>query len=320
MLGLRLDKALSLLEDVQSRSRAEFLIDQGFVTLNKKPAKPSHKVTSHDEIFIQFPEASSSELRPLPLALDILFEDNDLIVLNKPSGLVVHPAAGHEQDTLVNALIHHTKDLSMKFGENRPGIVHRLDRDTSGILVVAKNDFTHEGLALQFRNKTNHRVYFAVGLGLMKNSSGTIQSFLARHPSDRKKYASVRNNLQQIIRDPKLVPEHGKWAVTHYKVIKNNPAGFSYLQLKLETGRTHQIRVHLAELGCPILADEIYTSSQRLHAIKNLGLRLQLQEFPRLALHAAELGFVHPRTQKDLFFQQDWPTEIITRLTELALL
>ncbi len=320
MIGQRLDKALSFVPDIQSRSRAEYLIHQGLVQVNHKPAKASHKVNESDEISIFFPEPEPTELKPLPLALDILFEDADLIVLNKPSGLVVHPAAGHQQDTLVNALLHHTDDLSMKFGENRPGIVHRLDRDTSGLLVIAKNDFTHEGLAEQFRNKTNHRVYYAVGLGIPKQNSGTLQSFLSRHPTDRKKYSSAQDTTHKIIRDPKITPEYGKWAVTHYKLLKSNQAGFSYFQLKLETGRTHQIRVHLAEIGCAILGDEIYSHSRHINQIKNMSLRLDLQSFPRLALHAAELGFFHPRTKESLLFKQDWPPEIKMRLQALGLL
>ncbi len=320
MIGLRLDKALSFIPEIHSRSRAEYLIGQARVQVNTKLVKASHKVMASDEILVEFPEPESSELKPLPLALDILFEDDDLIVLNKPSGLVVHPAAGHQQDTLVNALIHHTSDLSMKFGENRPGIVHRLDRDTSGILVIAKNDFAHEGLAQQFRNKTNHRVYFAVGLGIPGVSSGVVQSFLARHPTDRKKYSSVLDPNRRIIRDQKLAPAFGKWAVTHYQVLKTNPAGLSYFQVQLETGRTHQIRVHLSEMGCPIVSDEVYGSSKNFNSVKSVSLRLQLQEFPRLALHAAELGFKHPRTNENLLFKQDWPEEIKIRLRELGLL
>ena len=163
--GERVDKALASLEEISSRSRAAFLIENNFVLKNGKPVKPSYKVQLGDQIQIQIPEPIENILQPLDFKLDILFEDSDLIVVNKPSGLVVHPAAGHEQDTLVNALINHTKDLSMKFGECRPGIVHRLDKETSGILVVAKNDLAHEKLTEQFQNRSVHRIYFAVCIG-----------------------------------------------------------------------------------------------------------------------------------------------------------
>jgi len=319
MIGLRLDKALSLNAQIHSRSRAEYLINLGLVRVNNKLVKSSYKIRVDDEIRVDIPEAETSELKPLALALDIVFEDEDLIVLNKPSGLVVHPAAGHSQDTLVNALIHHTDDLSMKFGENRPGIVHRLDRDTSGLLVIAKNDFTHEALALQFKNKTNHRIYYAVVIGVPKADQGTIQSFLARHPTDRKKYASVLDLYKKIIREPKPPVEQGRWAITHYRKLSSTADGLSFLQLKLETGRTHQIRVHLSELQWNILADDIYTSSAQLHRIKSAELRLKIQDFPRLALHAAELGFKHPRTGEEMMFKQDWPPEIKARIKDLGL-
>jgi 23S rRNA pseudouridine1911/1915/1917 synthase len=324
MLGLRLDKALSLLSEIVTRSRAENLIERGLVFVDQKPGKSSQKISGKENIVIHFPEATPSKLQPLERALDIVFEDSDLLVINKPAGLVVHPAAGHAQDTLVNMLLHHTKDLSMKFGENRPGIVHRLDRDTSGLLVVAKNDFAHENLALQFKNKTSHRIYNAVCFGIPPVKSGVIQSFLARSPMDRKKYASVMDRHRKIIRtlaiSHLLEKPEGKWAVTHYQVLRSS-YDFSYLQLKLETGRTHQIRVHLSELGYPLVADPIYCSAERrIKQMKNAEIRGKAQAISRLALHASELGFSHPRSGKPLLFKQDWPQEMRAAIRTLGLL
>ena len=306
MLGLRLDKALSLLPQVKTRSRAEYLIENNYVHINSKTPKPSHKISEKDLLEICWPPEVPSELQPLDLKLDILFEDDDIIVINKPAGLVVHPAAGHQQDTLVNALIHHTDNLSMKFGEKRPGIVHRLDRDTSGILVVAKNDFAHESLMNQFKSRTTHRIYFAVVIGQPGKTEGTIQTTIARHPNDRKRFASN--------------PELGKVAITHYKVIKRLPSGITLLQIKLETGRTHQIRVHLSENGWPIAGDKIYGADRKIKNISNSHQRDILKSFPRFALHASELGFNHPKNNERVIFKVDWPNDLKPLLVDLGLL
>lgn len=307
MLGQRLDKALSFVPEIGSRSRAENLISASRVRVNGQNPKASYKVSDKDQIEISFPPPTPSELKPFEMDLDILFEDSDLIVINKPPGLVVHPAAGHQDDTLVNALIAHTDDLAMKFGEERPGIVHRLDRETSGVLVVAKNDFTQENLAAQFKERSVHRIYHAICLGLPARQDGTIQSFIARHPANRKKFASVLDSERKVIRDKGLDPEIGKWAVTHYKVLKNHPAGLSYLQLKLETGRTHQIRVHLSEMGCPILSDDLYSTDRRMKSVTGHNNQDLLKTSTRCALHACELGFSHPKTKENLFFKVAWP-------------
>ncbi len=307
MVGQRVDKALSFIPEIGSRSRAEVLIDQRLVLINGQPPKSSYKLSAHDRIEISFPEPTSSEIKPFEMNLDILFEDSDVIVINKPAGLVVHPAAGHQDDTLVNALVAHTDDLAMKFGEERPGIVHRLDRETSGVLVVAKNDFALENLASQFKQRSVHRIYHAICLGLPARQNGTIQSFIGRHPIHRKKFASVLDDERKVIRDRELAPEVGKWAVTHYKVLKNHPAGISYLQLKLETGRTHQIRVHLSEMGCPILSDDLYATERRIKSVSGNNNQDLLKTSTRCALHACELGFVHPKTGENLFFKVPWP-------------
>lgn len=307
MVGLRLDKAVSLIPEIGTRSRAESLIDDDRVLVNRKQMKSSYALRESDVLEIAIPEPESSEIRPYDLKLDVLFEDSDIIVINKPPGLVVHPAAGHSQDTLVNALVHHTEDLAMKFGEERPGIVHRLDKDTSGILVVAKNDFAQENLANQFRARSVHRIYYAMGLGFLSRPQGTIQSYLARHPNDRKKYASVLGEDRKIIRSKEDEPPMGKWAVTHYQVLKTHPAGLSYIQLKLETGRTHQIRVHLSESNSPIIADQTYGSDRKIKSIHGSHNQQIIKQAPRCALHAAELGFEHPKTGEKIFFARDWP-------------
>lgn len=285
--SLRLDKWLSGFERISSRSRAADLIARGLVTIAGQPLKASYKIKAGDCVEVEIPSPPPTTLQPLDSPLDVLFEDRDLIVINKPSGLVVHPAAGHAQDTLVNVLLHHVSDLSLGFAEHRPGIVHRLDRDTSGVLVVAKNDFTLHALAKQFRDKTVHRIYWALSGGQAK-LSGKIESHLGRHPNDRKRFATQ--------------PDHkGKLAITHFKLLKNQKGrdGFHWIECRLETGRTHQIRVHLSENGMPILGDPVYGGKFKKSA-------------PRLALHACELGFEHPRLHEKMFFRVGWPEDILS--------
>jgi len=317
MIGLRLDKALSLLPDIRSRSRAESLINQGRILVNDKTVKSSHSIKASDQLKISWPTAEPTTLQPYDFKLEILFEDSDLLVVNKPPGLVVHPAVGHAQDTLVNALIAHADDFDMKFGDERPGIVHRLDKDTSGVLVVAKNDFSQEKLSEQFKARSVHRIYYAACLGTPAKTEGVIQSYLARHPIDRKKFANVLGDDHRPLQNQNDPPEFGKWAVTKYQVIERSSQGISYLQLKLETGRTHQIRVHLSEFGIPIIGDHLYGSDRKLKSIVSSHLREKLSQFPRFALHAAELGFIHPRTQENLSFKVNWPEDLRSTLKGL---
>lgn len=306
---MRLDKALALVQDIGTRSRAAHLIESSAVLLNGKPAKASASVKENDLIEVTLPPAEPTELQPYDLKLDVLFEDEDLIVINKPAGLVVHPAAGHAHDTLVNALISHTEDLSMKFGEERPGIVHRLDKETSGIIVVAKNDKAHEALTAQFKERSTHRIYYAVCVGTARTLSGTIKSFLARHPVDRKRYASVLGDDRKPLQDPEDPPLVGKWAVTHFEVLARK-GGLSYLKLKLETGRTHQIRVHLSENGLPIAGDTLYGADKKVKNVESRSTQEDIRNLPRFLLHAAELAFTHPRTLERMSFRQDWPDDI----------
>lgn len=314
--GQRLDKYLSGLDEISSRNYAKRLIDDGRVRINGKPAKPSQTLVSGAAVEIDLPAVQPTDLQPYDFPLDIVFEDRDILVVNKPSGLVVHPAAGHQQDTLVNALLFHTRELSMK-NEIRPGIVHRIDKETSGLLVVARNDRAHDDLARQFKEKSMHRMYYALAQGTLGRSEGVCRSYLARHPSDRKRFASVRVQNRIVASPPGepaaaepagTEPPGGKWAVTHFQRLAL-AGGMSYLRLRLETGRTHQIRVHMSELGHPLVGDTLYgfpTSRQ-----KELGLT-------RFFLHAAELGFTHPLTGKALRFQAPWPQVDYVKLKEFG--
>lgn len=286
-VGIRLDKALSQHEQIESRSQASKLIAWELVSINGQLAKASRVTILGETYLVRFPEKEIKELIPYDFKLKILHEDADVIVVDKPPGLVVHPAAGHYNDTLVNALIHHTNSLAAGFEAHRPGLVHRLDKDTSGILVVAKNEFSHRKLAAQFKAKTAERIYWAVVFGKLIPPFGRFQSYLRRHPSNRMKFVSD-------ITQPGCEPT-GKLAITDYKVLAETKA-VSLIQLQLQTGRTHQIRVHLSEKGHYILGDPIYGPKQ---------LPKSIQSVERLMLHARTLGFLHPRTDIFLRFTSD---------------
>ena len=307
--GMRLDKALAMHSEMESRSQATRLIDIGCVSLGEKKVKPSKQTEVGEVYTIQVPYKELPEIEPLEMELDIAFEDDDLMVINKPSGLVVHPSAGHYQDTLVNALVYYSKNLSSGFEAHRPGLVHRIDKDTSGLIVVAKNDSVQRHLASQFKHKTVHRIYQSVCFGPLKENTGTIESYLTRHPTDRKKFASERLEDGQ---EPK-----GKKAITHYKVLSTHSSGISLVELKLETGRTHQIRIHLSESGHSIVADPIYGAKNRHKNLKGARVQQLIGSAPRLMLHAAELGFVHPKTKRELSFKCPWPEETQELLKEL---
>ncbi len=290
--GERLDRWLAKLEYISSRSRASWLISEGLVTIDGRKLKASFRVSPGEKIQIEIPRTpAEGPLEPLAAPLEIVYQDEDVVVINKPAGLVVHPAAGHAQDTLVNILLHHIPNLSMGFAERRPGIVHRLDRDTSGLLVVAKNDSAHHALAAQFKSKTAKRVYWAIVAGAFAQPSGTFHSHLARHPTDRKRFASAKS-------------AGGKLAITHYKTLQRT-RDYSWIECRLETGRTHQIRVHMSESGHPILGDPIYGGRFKKSA-------------PRLMLHATELGFTHPRTHTELHFQTPWPPDLESFIKKLG--
>ncbi len=268
--GERADAALARLCPELSRSAAQKLLEEGLVTRNGKLVKKNEKLNEGDQLEFELPQAEEVDIQPEDIPLDIVYEDEDVLVINKPKGLVVHPAAGHWSGTLVNALMFHCKDrLSGINGQLRPGIVHRIDMDTSGLLIVAKNDFAHQSLAEQLQDHSLSRTYVCIVVGGMKEDSGTIDAPIGRHPTDRKKMAVTEKN--------------SKNAVTHWEVLERFDR-YTLLQCKLETGRTHQIRVHLSWRNHPILGDTVYGSKK-----PELGQCSQ-------CLHAKELTFRHPRT------------------------
>ena len=267
--GERLDAFLARSVPDLSRSAAQKLIEEGLVTRNGKPGKKNDKLNVGDAVSYEIPEPKAVDIAPKEMPLDIVYEDDDLLVINKPKGLVVHPAAGHSDDTLVNGLLYALgDDLSGINGELRPGIVHRIDKDTSGLLAVAKNDLAHTMLASQLKDHSMARTYEAIVCGVMKEDSGTVDAPIGRHPSDRKKMCVTQRN--------------SKPAVTHWEVIRRY-RGYTHIRCKLETGRTHQIRVHMAYIGHPILGDTVYG-----HKKPELGQSSQ-------CLHAGTLCFAHPR-------------------------
>lgn len=303
-VGSRIDTYLGQHPDIQSRSRASKLIDLGLVRLNGRSAKGSERLQVNDRIEVSLPQKSSSAhtIPAYELDIEVIYEDEDLAVVNKPSGLVVHPSAGHENDTLVNVLVHRLNQLSMGFAEGRPGIVHRLDKETSGLLVVAKNDAAQHHLAHQFKERLVHRVYWAIVFGCPAQRQGRITSYLRRHPTDRLKFASERLH-------PDATPK-GKFAATRYEVVATSSQPLSLLHCRLETGRTHQIRVHMSELGHPIIGDRLYGAGSQLGRIKDPELFRALKNMDRIGLHAAEIGFTHPRTLEALKFKAEWPLNL----------
>ncbi len=303
LTGLRVDRALATVEKIATRSHATRLLQQGKVRISGRVLKPSYITQTGDHIDIEIPLVVTSELVPYDFKLEIVYEDSDLLVVDKPAGLVVHPAYGHAQDTLVNALLHHTSDLSLGFNEQRPGLVHRIDKGTSGLLVVAKNETAQRFLAMQFQRKTSHRLYRAMAFGRLREETGTFQSYLRRHPDDRKRVASVPMRADGT--------SEGKLAITHYQVERWHSTGVSLVALRLETGRTHQIRVHLSEHGHPILGDDVYGAASRLKNLKSVNLRNVISELGRFALHAMELGFTHPTSKRRMTFKAPWPRDLL---------
>lgn len=271
-----------------SRTQSQRMIREGTILLNGKRVKPNAVVAQGDIVDITYPDPVSTDVVPENIPLDIVYEDEDLVVINKPQGMVVHPSAGHASGTLVNALLYHIQDLSGIGGELRPGIVHRIDRMTSGLLVVAKNDAAHRALSDQFRDHSAHRSYAALVTGNLREDSGKIDAPLARHPVDRKKMAIVTG---------------GREAVTHWRVAARY-GQYTLLQIELETGRTHQIRVHLASIQHPVAGDEIYRRDK-----KPFGLQGQ-------ALHGYRLTFRHPRSGEPMVFYVPLPDYFIIALNK----
>ncbi len=285
--GKRLDVALARLEPALSRAQVQRLIEQGEITVAGAVAKPAHRLRAGEQIEGRVPEPVPATIAPQAILLAILYEDADLVVVDKPAGMVVHPAAGHADGTLVNALLHHCRDLSGIGGELRPGIVHRIDKDTSGVLVVAKHDRAHRALAAQWKQHSIDREYLAFVRGAPRAQDGTVAAPIGRHPTDRKRM-STRARA-------------GRRAVTHWRV-EERLRDATLLRVRLETGRTHQIRVHMASIGLPLLGDPVYGGSRAKPASPALA---------RQALHATLLGFTHPTSGERVRFESALPADLL---------
>lgn len=290
--GIRIDRFLSEQLPDHSRSYIQKLIKDGQVSIEGKAVKSNYKITGSEEIALLIPDQVIPDILPEDIPLDILYEDQDLIVINKPKGMVVHPAAGHYSGTLVNALMYHCKDdLSGINGVMRPGIVHRIDRNTTGSLLVCKNDFAHNAIAEQLKVHSITRRYRAIVHGNLKDDQGTVDAPIGRHPIDRKKMA--------------IEPRNGRNAITHYRVLERF-GNYTYIECQLETGRTHQIRVHMSSIHHPIVGDDVYGPAKCPFS----GLQGQ-------TLHAQVLGFIHPRTGEYMEFSAPLPEYFENLLTKL---
>lgn len=295
--SIRLDQYLALQAPELSRSQIKRLIEDQQILCDGDSVKVGHKLKGGEVVTVTVPDPAPIEARPEEIPLDILYEDQHLIVVDKPAGLVVHPAPGHSSGTLVNALLHHCHDLSGIGGQVRPGIVHRLDRDTSGVMVATKDDATHQDLARQFKRHTVRRRYVALVYGQLKGESGTIDQPIGRHPLHRKKMSSSSRS--------------GRQAVTHWRVLQRFDSDrLTLVELRLETGRTHQIRVHLSEMNHPVVGDPVYGSSRRCNQLPDTILRTRIQKLQRQFLHARLLGFKHPATGEELEFETGLPPEL----------
>ncbi|QQZ08012.1 RluA family pseudouridine synthase [Heyndrickxia vini] len=284
----RIDKIISTLQEEWSRSQVQQWIKEGYVTVNGKKIKANYKCIINDQLEIEIPEPQNLDVEAEEMNLDIYYEDGDVLVVNKPKGMVVHPAPGHTTGTLVNGLMAHCNDLSGINGVLRPGIVHRIDKDTSGLLMVAKNDFAHERLVNQLVDKSVTRKYFAIVHGNIPHDYGTIDAPIGRDPDDRQRMTVVDN---------------GKHAVTHFRVL-NRFTDFTFVECELETGRTHQIRVHMKYIGFPLAGDPKYGPRKTL-------------SFNGQALHAGILGFIHPRTEKYMEFEAPLPEDFLQLIESL---
>lgn len=293
--GIRLDKFISVADVGLSRSAAVNLIENSGVTVNEKQADKKYRLSAGDVVVLQIPDPVPYEAKAENIPLDIVYEDDYLLVVNKPKGMVVHPAAGNYDGTLVNALLYHCgNSLSGINGVLRPGIVHRIDKDTSGLLIVAKNDFAHAHLAKQIKDHSFTREYEAVVFGDLKDDEGTVDAPIGRNPNDRKKMCVTTKN--------------SKNAFTHYSVIRRYK-GYTHIKCILETGRTHQIRVHMAYLGHPVAGDTVY------------GVKNEKVSFTGQCLHARKIGFIHPKTEEYLEFTSKLPdyfNDFLTKLNNIS--
>lgn len=307
--GERLDRWLAAAAPDLSRNRIKALVLEGRVAIEGRTvSEPSCRIKPGTSVVLTLPPPTPAVPEAQAIPLDIVYEDEQLLVVDKPAGMVVHPAPGSPDRTLVNALIAHCGDsLTGIGGVQRPGIVHRIDKDTSGLLVVAKSDAAHEGLARQFAEHSLARRYIAVVWGMPEKVKGTVEGNIGRHPKDRKRNAV-------------LTPPAGKPAITHYRVLRASGTGAAMLECRLETGRTHQIRVHMASIGHPLIGDPLYGRNSRTRAARLTGPGREVAlAFPRQALHAISLGFTHPTTHEILNFQSQIPTDIMGLMESLEL-
>lgn len=294
--GLRLDLFLARRDRSLSRSQIRRLIDSGHVLVGMQPVKASHRLKAGESVSAEMPAATSYDVPPQDIPLSVIYEDESILVIDKPAGMVVHPAAGHDRGTLVNAVLFHCRDLSGIGGVLRPGIVHRLDKDTSGLLIVAKSDRAHQALTDQFKSRGVQKTYQALVHGNLMEDRGFVDLPVGRHPVDRKKM-STRSR-------------RGKDAVTHWRVCERYGAA-TFLELDIETGRTHQIRVHLNALGHPVVGDSVYGGTKKTRTVENPTVRAALQGMKRQALHAARLRFTHPVRGDAMAFASPLPADMV---------
>jgi len=300
--GTRLDLFIASACSDLSRSRIQKLIAEGAVRLAGSPAKRAHVVRAGEEVEVEVPEPRAASIEPQDIPLSILHEDEHLLAIDKPPGIVVHPSPGHDSGTLVNALLHHVRDLSGIGGERRPGIVHRLDRDTSGVLLVAKTDRAHASLSRQMKKRSIRKEYLALVAGLPRVRKGEVTLPIGRDPRDRKKMRAFKN--------VETVPAGAREASTLYEIEREWPElGLALLRCRLVTGRTHQIRVHLAAAGMPVVGDPVY-GRPRYDRVRDPELSRRLTEFPRQALHAERIGLRHPESNEDLEIVAPVPADL----------
>ena len=304
--GLRLDIFLTKIKIVKTRSQALKLISKNQVALNNSTLKASYRLSSGDCLTVNLPPEKEEGLSPYDFPLNIAFEDKEILVVNKPAGLVVHPAPGHDRETLVNILFH-KKNLSPGSHPLRPGVVHRLDKDVSGLLVLAKTKNSQDHLIKQFKEHKVKREYWAVSLRPPSPFKNTLETWITRHPVHRKKFISLNS--------PQL---NSKKAITSYQLHRQHESGLCWIKCHLKTGRTHQIRVHLSSLSCPIAGDTVYGNQKIPSSIKNLSLKKEIKNLNRIALHAYSLSFVHPLSGKQMTFKSSWPSDLKIFLKKLG--
>ncbi len=302
--GLRLDVFLAKVKLAQTRSQALKLISQNQVSLNGSKQKASYSLKPGDRLQVSLPPKEEKGLLPYSFPLHILFEDEELLIVGKPAGLVVHPSPGHTKDTLVNILFH-KKKLSPGSHPLRPGVVHRLDKEVSGLLILAKTKFAQDHLIQQFKERKVKREYWAICIRPPSPLKGAVETWLSRHPVNRKKFISLKNPQAS-----------SKRAITFYKLYRRHESGLCWLKCYLKTGRTHQIRAHLSSLSCPLAGDKVY-GGRPAPPIKDLSLKQEIKKLSRIALHAHLLSFLHPQSEKQMIFKSPWPSDLKSLLKKL---